>query len=85
MIAAQEKKAGANGRNRKNLHLTDINAIANSTNSSLMQTQYSKGPFEAPLAGVSSNLGDQKARASKLKMKMTNSPDLGQEPMRYKH
>ena len=51
-----------------------------------MQTQYSKGgPFETPLTGVNSNLADQKARASKLKMKMTNSPDLGQEPMRYKN
>jgi hypothetical protein len=44
VIAAQEKKAGANGRNRKNLNLTDINAIANSTNSSLMHN--TKNPFE---------------------------------------
>jgi hypothetical protein len=44
VIAAQEKKAGiSNGRNRKNLNLTDIAAIANSTNSSLMQ---SKSPFD---------------------------------------
>ena len=42
MIAAQEKKAGLNnqGRNRKNLNLTDIAAIANSTNSSLMQANH---------------------------------------------
>ena len=36
VIAAQDKKPGVNGRNKKNLNLTDINAIANSTNSSLM-------------------------------------------------
>lgn len=49
-IAAQERKGG--GRNaRKNLHLTDLQALANSTNSSLMHTHYSKNPFEIPLAG----------------------------------
>jgi hypothetical protein len=46
VMAAQEKKAGTNGRNnRKNLNLTDINAIANSTNSSLMNN--TKSPFDA--------------------------------------
>lgn len=40
VIAAQEKKAGINqGRNRKNLNITDIAAMANSTNSSLMHTK----------------------------------------------
>lgn len=44
VIAAQEKKAGiTHTRNRKNLNLTDIAAIANSTNSSLMHV---KSPFE---------------------------------------
>jgi hypothetical protein len=47
VIAAQEKKAGiTNGRNRKNLNLTDISAIANSTNSSLM---HNKLPFEGQM------------------------------------
>jgi len=48
-MAAQEKRGvGVAGRNRKNLHLTDITALANSTNSSLMQTHYpAKNQFES--------------------------------------
>ena len=75
-MAAQERgKAG--GRNtRKNLHLTEIHAIANSTGSSLMQTQYSKGPFEQQLTGAPSggpsNATNKMGRQSKLKVKLGN-------------
>jgi hypothetical protein len=49
-MAAQERKHhGGRNQNRKNLHLTDLQVLANSansTNSSLMHTHYSKNPFD---------------------------------------
>jgi hypothetical protein len=52
-MAAQEKRVVGAGRNRKNLHLTDITALANSTNSSLMQTHYpAKNQFESQLLNL---------------------------------
>ena len=74
-MAAQERgKVG--GRNaKKNLHLTEIHAVANSTGSSLMQTQYSKSPFEQPLAGAPAgpgNVANKMGRQSKLKVKLGN-------------
>jgi hypothetical protein len=47
-IAQQERGKGT--RNVKNnLNMTEIQAIANSTNSSLMQTQYNKGMIDQGL------------------------------------
>ena len=55
-VAAQERHAnqnGVSGRNyKKNINLTDIHALANSTNSSFMAQQYTggKSPFEQPIS-----------------------------------
>jgi cell division protein FtsI/penicillin-binding protein 2 len=47
-IAQQERGKGT--RNvKKNLNMTEIQAIANSTNSSFMQTQYNKGMIDQGL------------------------------------
>jgi hypothetical protein len=75
-MAAQERGKAVGRNAKKNLHLTEIHAVANSTGSSLMQTQYSKSPFEQPLAGAPAggpnNVSNKMGRQSKLKVKLGN-------------
>lgn len=60
--AAQERQInnnGVSGRNyKKNINLTDIHVLANSTNSSFLNQQYSggKSPFEQPISIRDPNL-----------------------------
>jgi hypothetical protein len=100
-MAAQERGKAVGRNAKKNLHLTEIHAVANSTGSSLMQTQYSKSPFEQPLAGAPAgpNAANKMGRQSKLKVKLGNvhqsterAPRAeemgvgnGKPPVRHKH
>lgn len=75
-MAAQERKAGRN--HKKNLHMTEIQAIANSTNSSLMQqAPYPKNPYDQPgmmVAPLSQNRNPNHHQG-KIKMKLGQSPE----------